>query len=100
MNDTMQLLQTITNLPLIALVLARIGGLVIFVPFFSSTSIPAKTRIMLALAITIVVLPFVPASVASIVDINIRGVFRPSACGIDDRSTAWYCIGKGIRPVV
>ncbi len=62
MNETMKLLQTLTNLPLVALVLARVGGLVIFVPFFSSVSIPAKSKIMLAFAITIIVLPFVPVS--------------------------------------
>ena len=62
----MQLLHTITNLPLIALVLARVTGLVIFVPFFASTSIPVKVRIMLSLAITIVILPFVSVSAASV----------------------------------
>ncbi len=71
MNDTMELLRIFTNLPLVAMVLARVGGLVIFVPFFASTSIPAKSRIMLALAITILVLPFVPvASVSGITDIG------------------------------
>ncbi len=71
MNDTMELLKVMTNLPLVAMVLARVGGLVIFVPFFASTSIPAKTRIMLSLAITIIVLPFVPVlSVAKINDVG------------------------------
>jgi flagellar biosynthetic protein FliR len=73
MNDAMQLLQTLTNLPVIALIMARIGGLVIFAPFFSSSSIPAKTRIFLAAGITLTVLPFagkdipMPADLGSLV---------------------------------
>jgi flagellar biosynthetic protein FliR len=58
MNDVGQLLQIMLNLPLMALVMARISGLVIFAPFFSSAVIPAKTRIFLAAFITIIVLPF------------------------------------------
>lgn len=72
MNDSMQLLQTLTNLPLLALVLARISGLVAFAPFFSGSGIPVKARALLAGAIAIVVLPFastqfaVPADFGSI----------------------------------
>ncbi len=58
MNDVSQLFQIMLNLPLMALVMARVSGLVIFAPFFSSATIPAKTRIFLAAFITIIVLPF------------------------------------------
>ncbi len=62
MNDSMQLLQVMMNLPLMALVLARISGLVLLAPFFSSSVIPAKTRIFFSLAITVVILPFTMSS--------------------------------------
>jgi flagellar biosynthesis protein FliR len=58
MDDTMQLLQVVLNLPLLAMVLARISGLVAFVPFFGNASIPMNARALLAFAITIIVLPF------------------------------------------
>lgn len=70
MNEAIQLLQTLTNLPVIALIMARIGGLVIFAPFFSSSSIPPKTRIFLAAGITIVVLPFVGPTVPAPQDLG------------------------------
>jgi len=46
-------------LPAFALVLTRISGLVMFVPFFSAASIPAKARALLAAMITLIVLPVV-----------------------------------------
>jgi flagellar biosynthesis protein FliR len=63
MNDSMQLLQTLTNLPLLALVLARISGLVTFAPFFSGANIPVQARALLAGMIAIVVLPFASMSI-------------------------------------
>lgn len=44
------------------MVLARVAGMVSCVPFFSSTAIPMKSRVFLAAAIAILVLPFVPIS--------------------------------------
>jgi flagellar biosynthetic protein FliR len=61
MNDGTQLLQTLLNLPLLALVLARISGLVAFAPFFSGAGIPIKARVLLVGTISIVVLPFASA---------------------------------------
>ncbi|MFA5865100.1 MAG: flagellar biosynthetic protein FliR [Phycisphaerae bacterium] len=62
MNDSMQLLQMLTNLPLLALVMARISGLVAFAPFFSDSQIPINIRVLLSAVITIVVLPFASAN--------------------------------------
>lgn len=70
MNDTVQLLQMLTNLPLLALVLARISGLVAFAPFFGNASIPVKTRIMLGLAITIIILPFATEKIVAPPDLG------------------------------
>jgi len=70
MNDGLQLMQILTNLPLLAMVLARITGLVAFAPFFSSTTIPIKTRALLAFAITIIVLPFASAKMAAPSDLG------------------------------
>jgi flagellar biosynthetic protein FliR len=61
MNDALQLFQTLTNLPVIALIMARIGGLVVFAPFFSNSAIPVKARALLTAAITIMILPFAGA---------------------------------------
>ncbi len=58
MNDGTQLLQTLLNLPLLALVLARISGLVAFAPFFSGAGIPLNARVLLVGTVSIVVLPF------------------------------------------
>jgi flagellar biosynthetic protein FliR len=73
MIEMMPLLQTLLNLPLLALVLARMSGLVIFAPFFSSGSIPINVRAFLAANLTIIVLPFatlnmvVPSDLSSLV---------------------------------
>ena len=70
MNEGFGLLQTLIDLPVIALLMARIGGLVTFVPFFSSSTIPAKTRIFLAAGITLVVLPFAGETVTAPADLG------------------------------
>ena len=70
MNDGMELLQVMLNLPLLALVLARISGLVAFAPFFSSAEIPVKMRALLAFCITLIVLPLVSAGLAVPVDLG------------------------------
>jgi len=57
MDDTIQLLQTMLNLPLLALLLARVSGLVAFAPFFGSAAIPVSARAFLAFFITVVILP-------------------------------------------
>jgi flagellar biosynthetic protein FliR len=57
-EETLKLMQTLTNLPLVAMILARMGGLVVFVPFFSNSTIPVMTRVLLAGLITLIVLPF------------------------------------------
>ncbi len=62
MNDAMQLLQVILNLPLLALVMARISGLVAFAPFYGSSGIPLKTRALLVFAIAVIILPFASAN--------------------------------------
>lgn len=63
MNDAMTFLATFMNLPLVAMVLARIGGFVAFVPFFSSGVIPIKARVLFALTVTLLVVPFVGPTV-------------------------------------
>jgi len=64
MDDSLKLLSVFLNLPLVAMVMARIGGLVMFAPFFSSTSFPMKARVFLAAGITLIIVPFVADNVA------------------------------------
>ncbi len=62
MDDVTRVTEIFFNLPLFSAVLARIAGLVAFAPFFGSLVIPAKVRIFLAFAITVIVFPFVHLS--------------------------------------
>lgn len=64
MDDTLQLLTVILNLPVAAMVMARISGLIAFAPFFGSGSFPIKARALLTAALTLIVVPFVGANVA------------------------------------
>lgn len=64
MNDSLKFISLFLNLPLVAMVMARISGMVAFAPFYSSGVIPVKARVFLAAAITLLVLPFVGESVA------------------------------------
>jgi flagellar biosynthetic protein FliR len=59
MNDSVQLLTLLLNLPLVALVMARISGLMAFAPFFSTGQFPIKAKALLTVALTLVVLPCV-----------------------------------------
>ncbi len=59
MDDTLKFVSTYMNVPLVAMVIARIGGLMSFAPFFSSAVIPVKARALLTLGVTLLVAPFV-----------------------------------------
>ncbi len=71
-------------LPAFLLVLFRIGGLVLAVPFFSSAAVPARVRVMLTVAVTLTVFPMVvphlsvPVTLAS----AIFGLFGELAIGV------------------
>ncbi len=45
-----------------SVVLARVGGVLVFAPFFSSRSIPAQAKVVLALVASLALLPAVPLS--------------------------------------
>ncbi len=64
MDHTLALLNNWQNLlPTFALVLARITGLVVFVPFFSSMAVPARAKVLLAAMISVIILPAVAGSI-------------------------------------
>jgi len=50
---------------LFAVVLARVGGLVTFAPFWSLRTVPKRIRVMLALALTVVIAPMVAPRLAT-----------------------------------
>ena len=50
-----------TELVRFALVLVRVGGIVVFAPFFSSPSIPPQVKAVVALTSTVALLPALPA---------------------------------------
>ena len=65
MDHTLALLNNWQNLlPTFALVLARITGLVVFVPFFSSMAVPVRAKGLLAAMISVIILPTVATSIA------------------------------------
>lgn len=62
MDESLKALTALLNLPLLAMVMARIGGLVAFAPFFGSASIPVQIRALLTGVISLFVLPFLDPS--------------------------------------
>ncbi len=55
----LELADIITWLPAFALVLMRVGGMMLSAPLFSSTTIPVRVRAILVAAIAVVVFPIV-----------------------------------------
>ncbi|MBN2445935.1 MAG: flagellar biosynthetic protein FliR [Phycisphaerae bacterium] len=53
-----ELMRYYTNLPLVALVFARLGGMIMFQPVLGAISVPVTVRALLILALTLIVLPF------------------------------------------
>ncbi|MEW6733450.1 MAG: flagellar biosynthetic protein FliR [Acidobacteriota bacterium] len=56
---------TSTWLPLYLLVLARVGGIVSFAPFWNLAAAPKKVRVMLALVLTLIITPLVATHLGS-----------------------------------
>ena len=68
-----ELMRYYANLPLVALVFARLGGMIMFQPVLGAMSVPMSVRALLIVALTVIVLPFtgmpaeMPVSLAGLV---------------------------------
>jgi flagellar biosynthetic protein FliR len=60
MMDLVSGYDLLDQVSMFALVLMRAGGLVVFCPILGSEALPIRVRVMLALALTLVLLPLIP----------------------------------------